>query len=246
VRLAILIAGLNDLDVLAGNVTNASLNAKCREKIWFEGGIKTGEDKGKIPIVTRALYGLKLTGAAWRADLAATLRDLKFTFTQADPDVWIRSGGTHYDMVLVYVDDILFFAKDPKMTVAELGKLYELKPESVKEPDIDLGANMEKVQLPNGKVEWAMGSRRYVKNAVRVDESLMAEDDLEAKLKSTARNPFVPTGYKPELDVTPKLNEQLGSRFLQMVGMLRWAIELGWLDISVELSQSSQHQVLPR
>ena len=149
-------------------------------------------------------------------------------------------------MVLVYVDDILFFAKDPKMTVAELGKLYELKPESVKEPDIDLGANMEKVQLPNGKVEWAMGSRRYVKNAVRVDESLMAEDDLEAKLKSTARNPFVPTGYKPELDVTPKLNEQLGSRFLQMVGMLRWAIELGWLDISVELSQSSQHQVLPR
>jgi len=43
-----------------------------------------------------------------------------------------------------------------------------------------------KVQLPNGKVEWAMGSRTYVKNAVRVVESLIAEDDPEAKLKSTA------------------------------------------------------------
>ena len=32
VRLAFLIAGLNDLDVLAGDVTNAYLNAKCREK----------------------------------------------------------------------------------------------------------------------------------------------------------------------------------------------------------------------
>ena len=33
VRLAFLIAGLNDLDVLAGDVTNAYLNALCREKI---------------------------------------------------------------------------------------------------------------------------------------------------------------------------------------------------------------------
>jgi Reverse transcriptase (RNA-dependent DNA polymerase) len=120
VRLAFLIAGLNDLDVLAGDVTNAYLNAKCREKIWFEGGIETGEDRGKdrgkVLIVTRALYGLKSSGAAWRADLAATLRDLKFTSSQADPDVCIRNSGTHYDMVLVYVNDILFFAKDPKIT----------------------------------------------------------------------------------------------------------------------------------
>ena len=89
-----------------------------------------------------------------------------------------------------------------------------------------------------------MGSRTYVKNAVRVVESLIVEDDPEAKLKSTARNPF-PTRYKPELDVTAELNEELGSRFLQLVGILRWAIELGRLDIYVELSQLSQHQALP-
>ena len=108
VRLAFLIAGLNDLDVLAGDVTNAYLNAKCREKISFEGGIETDEDRGKVLIVTRALYGLKSSGAAWRADLAVTLRDLKFTSSQADPDVWLLcSSGTHYDMILVYVDEVL-------------------------------------------------------------------------------------------------------------------------------------------
>ena len=139
-------------------MTNAYLNAKCREKIWFEGGIETGEDCGKVLIVTRALYGLKSSGTAWRADLAATC-NLKFTSSQADPDVWLRSSGTHYDMILVYVDDILIFAKDPKSTMDELGKLYELKPESVKEPDIYLGANMEQVQLPDSKVECAIGSR---------------------------------------------------------------------------------------
>ena len=160
VRVAFLIAGLNDLDVLAGDVTNAYLNAKCREKIWFEGGIETGEDRGEVLVVTpRALYGLKSSGTAWRADLAATLRDLKFTSSQTDPDVWLRNSGTHYDMIFVYVDDKLVFAKDPKFTMDELRELYELKPESIKEPNIYLGVNMEKVQLPDGsKVEWAMGS----------------------------------------------------------------------------------------
>ena len=53
--LAFLIAGLNDLDVLAGDVTNAYLNAPCREKIWFEGQLETGEDRGKVLIITPAL-----------------------------------------------------------------------------------------------------------------------------------------------------------------------------------------------
>lgn len=34
--------------------------------------------------------------------------------------------------------------------VGNLGKLYEVKPESVREPDLYLGANVEKVQLPDG------------------------------------------------------------------------------------------------
>jgi hypothetical protein len=157
VQLAFLIAGLNDLDVLAGDVTNACLNASCCEKIWFEGGVETGEDRGKVLLVPRALYGLKSSGAAWRADLAATLRDIKFTSSQAGPDVWIRSAGAHYDMVLVYVDDILVFAKEPKVTMDALGKLYELKPESVDEPDIYLGVIMERsnCQMAKWTGPWA-------------------------------------------------------------------------------------------
>ena len=233
------------MDVLAGDVTNAYLNAPCRERIWFEGQTETGEDKGKVLIVTRALYGLKSSGAAWRADLAATLRDIGFISTLADPDVWIRSAGTHYEMLLVYVDDILVFAKKPKTIMDALGQLYELKPESVKEPELYLGANMEKVQLPSGKTEWAMSSRTYVKNAVKVVEALITDDDPETKLKSTAKNPF-PGGYKPELDITTELNDVLASRFLQLIGILRWAVELGRLDIFVEVSQLSQHQAMPR
>ena len=118
-----------------------------------------------------------------------------------------------------YVNDILVFSKEPNVTMDELGKLYELKPESVHKPNIYLGANMKKVQLPNGKVEWSMGRKTCVKYAITVVKALIAEDNPEAKLKSTARNPF-PSGYKPELNVTPKLNDELGSHFLQLIGIL--------------------------
>jgi len=48
VRIAFLIAALNDLDVQACDVTNAYLNAPCCEKIWFEGGAECGEDRVKV------------------------------------------------------------------------------------------------------------------------------------------------------------------------------------------------------
>jgi hypothetical protein len=47
VRLAFLIAALNDLDIMSCDLKNAYLNAPCREKIWFEAGLECGEDRGK-------------------------------------------------------------------------------------------------------------------------------------------------------------------------------------------------------
>ncbi len=77
-----------------------------------------------------------------------------------------------------------------------------------------------------------------MKNSIKVVEALLREDDPDAKLKSTAKNPF-PSGYKPELDVMLELNDYLTSRYLQLMGILRWAIELGRVDIFVEVSQLS-------
>eukprot|EP00957_Ditylum_brightwellii_P193879 14764817-Ditylum_brightwellii.AAC.1 len=81
VKLAFLIAALNDLDVLACDIGNAYLNAPCREKIWFKAGRECGADMGKVMIITRALYGLKSSGASWRAMLSKTIQDMGFQST---------------------------------------------------------------------------------------------------------------------------------------------------------------------
>ena len=41
-------------------------------------------------IITRALYGLKSSGAAWHAHFAETLNGLGYFPSKADPDVWLK------------------------------------------------------------------------------------------------------------------------------------------------------------
>jgi hypothetical protein len=78
-----------------------------------------------------------------------------------------------------------------------------------------------------------------------VVERLLEEDGEGYVLKSNARNPF-PTGYKPEINVTEELDSTLSSRYLQLIGILRWAVEIGRIDIFLETSLLSQYQAQPR
>ena len=90
VRIALTIAALNDLKVLACDIQNAYLTAQCREKIWTRAGPEFGSDQGKIMIIVRALYGLRSSGAAFRALLAETLFNMGYKPSLADPDVYMR------------------------------------------------------------------------------------------------------------------------------------------------------------
>jgi hypothetical protein len=54
------------------------------------------------------------------------------------------------------------------------------------------------------------------------------------------------SGYRPELDVTDELDSELSSRYSQLIGILRWMVELGCIDIYHEVSVLSQYLALPR
>jgi hypothetical protein len=100
-RIAFLLAALNDLDILAADIGNAYITADVREKVFFIAGDEFGHrHKGKVVIIVKALYGLKSSGAAWRAHLAEVLHDMGYQSSLADPDVWFRTevkdNGTKY------------------------------------------------------------------------------------------------------------------------------------------------------
>ena len=248
VRIAFLIAALNDLDVFAADVGNAYLNAPCREKIWFIAGKEFGSDEGSVMTIRKALYGLKSSAAAWRAMISQSLADLGYQSSRADPDVWLRSqarpdGFRYYEYVLVYVDDILHVSHDTKPTMDALASLYRLKEGSLGPPTRYLGANVSKYELKDGRECWSLSGRDYIKNAVKnLEETLALEGQ---KLKGSADRPF-PEKYKPEVDVSDALDDKLAQRYQGLIGILRWAVELGRVDILLEVSLLSSHNAMPR
>ena len=138
------------------DLENAYLNAKCCERIWFEAGIECSEDTGKVCVLTRALYGLKSAGASWQAELARVLQDLGYELSMADLDVWIHkvvtnSGHEYYEMLFVYVNDILSVSHKSQEAIAEITTFFKPKDGSIKELKIFLGGDVAKMQLPNGQ-----------------------------------------------------------------------------------------------
>jgi len=107
VRIAFFIAALNNLEVVAGGIGNAYLNADTKEKVCFVAGPEWGARQGRRVVIVRAIYGLKSSGAAWRDHLADTVRNkLKFKPSYVDQDVWYRAetkadGTQFYSYILM-------------------------------------------------------------------------------------------------------------------------------------------------
>ena len=52
--------------------------------------------------------------------------------------------------------------------------------------------------------------------------------------------------YKPELDDTPELDPSRATYFQGLIGILRWCIKLGCMDIIMEVMKLSSFLVSPR
>ena len=252
VRIALLIAALNDLPVWAADIMNAYVTAPNQEKIWTTLGPEFGEDAGKKAIIVRALYGLKSAGASFRHHLADCMKHLGYTPCLADPDLWMKpevrpdDGVAYYAYILCYVDDILSIAHNAEDVLRRLDKYFMLKPGSLGDPDIYLGAKLKKMKLSNGVEAWAMSPAQCMEQSVKNVEKYL-EENLSArwKLPSKAENPFA-IGYSPELDDSPELDPSLSSYYQSQIGTLRWMVELGRIDMMTEVSMLASHLAMPR
>jgi hypothetical protein len=54
------------------------------------------------------------------------------------------------------------------------------------------------------------------------------------------------SGYRPELDVSLTLDDVQANWFQNLIDVLRWAAELGFIDIQVEVSMLASYLTHPR
>ena len=239
VRIVIFIADHNSLDVMSGDVGNAYLNAKTREKIWVKFGPEFGlKIAGRVGIMIKSLYGLKTSSARWSEHLADTLRSMGWKESKAENDVWMKDMNTHYEYLAVYSDDIIVASKNPQEVMDEIRKTYIMKGVGV--PDYFIGAEYGRIKgnYTDRGVTSTWSAKTYLKNVIEKIE----------KIYGNLRNYTCPMDpdYHPELDESELLSTEDISKYRMLTGSAQWAITLGRLDVVYATSMLSRYNNAPR
>ena len=205
-----------------------------------------------MALIHRALYGGKAAGRDFRNHLCSCMEFLNSKSCLADPDVWMRpviksDGNTYYEYILLYVDNALVVSENAESILQnEPRRYFHLKEESIGPPTIYLGGRVHKVQLENGVWAWSFSSSQYVQSAIKnVEEYIGKPENSHLKILTKAETPLM-TSYRPELDVSPELTPQDSAYYQSLIGILWWIVELGRIDICLEVSMMSSHLVMPR
>ncbi|KAI2504635.1 Reverse transcriptase (RNA-dependent DNA polymerase) [Fragilaria crotonensis] len=86
---------------------------------------------------------------------------------------------------------------------------------------------------------------KYVQAAVAIVKAYHSKHYPTRQWLRRAAGPF-PLNYSPELDTTPVLNVTQAAFYQTQIGVLRWCVELGRVDIITEVSELASYLAMPR
>ena len=134
------------------------------------------------------------------------------------------NGFEYYEMVLCYVDDILPISDDPHSTLMALTTTFKLKDDKIEKPKINLGAQLGKMVVDEVEY-WTMSAEKYVNTSVKnIEERSLAKRWL--RLPTKVFTPLA-SDYRPELETSAELKSDSIQLYQELIGVLRWAAELG-------------------
>jgi hypothetical protein len=112
-------------------------------------------------------------------------------------------------------------------------------------PNQYLGAPIQRSRLPGDEDDkhWGHSSEEYVKQAILAVETELAQEGKG--LLGKFSTPLSPQ-YRPELDYSPFLDDNAATYYMELIGILRWTVELGRMDIMVAVSMLSSYTMQPR
>jgi hypothetical protein len=121
-----------------------------------------------------------------------------------------------------------------------------LKPSSVGDPDIYLGVKLKLTQLDNGIWAWELSPSKYVTQAVKICAKHLTDKLNNCFcLPQQADKPF-PYDYHPESDQSEPLDSECSLFYQHLIGVMRWMVQLGCIDIATEVSLLSSLLAFPR
>jgi hypothetical protein len=117
-------------DIKQFDVKGAYLHALLQELIFMDQPHGFDDGSGRVCKLIRAIYGLRQAGNAWNRELNAAMKEIGFIQLKSDPCCYIRRQGEDFEILLVWVDDIISIASnDSRNDIVEqdLGGKFEIK-----------------------------------------------------------------------------------------------------------------------
>ena len=234
-RAVIFAAELNGLTVWGTDIGNAYLEAFTKERVCIIAGPEFGELEGHLLLINKALYGLRSSGLRWHERFADTLRDMGFTPSLAEDDIWMRHNGDVYEYIAIYVDDLCIAAKDPKAITDLLAEKYKYKLKGTGPLAFHLGCNFFRDESDT----LCFAPKKYI------DKILDAYKHMFGENPKPVTTPLE-KGDHPELDTGDELDEEGIKKYQSLIGSLQWAVTLGRLDIMTSVMSLSSFRACPR
>ena len=200
-------------------------------------------------MVVQALYGLRSSGYAFLNHLASCIEAINRLPFRSDTDAWMqkarKSNGTeYYEYMILYVDNCRAISETPNEEVLQLDKLFKMQQSYIAPPNICLGRKLMNMRLLNMVEAWNFSSSQYVQEAVSNVKKFLQY--LDGSILFMKINDPLSNGYRPELYSSPELDGSDGVYYQSFIGILRWMVKLGRIDICCEVSMMSSQLSLPR
>ena len=235
-RIVLFLAELNNLELCATDIENAYLEAVTKEKVCIIAGPEFCDLEGHLLLIHKALYGLRTSGQRWHDRFSICLRDMGFSPSKAEPDIWMRPNDDVYEYVAVYVDDLAIASKDPDSIIDILLNKYKFKLKGTGPIKYHLGMDFRRdkhgvlCMAPNKYVERLCESfTRIFGHAPRTNVSSPIEKNSH-----------------PELDTSNFLDEDKIQLYQSLIGALQWVVTIGRFDIQTSVMTLSSFRAAPR
>ena len=114
IRLVLAIAANKHWEVHHMDVKSAFLHGELQEEIYMQQPKGFQEDPSLVCKLKKSLYGLKQAPRDWYAKMDKFLLSLGFERCKSDPNVYLQHVGDVFQVILLYVDEILITRNDTK------------------------------------------------------------------------------------------------------------------------------------
>ena len=197
-RLVIFLGELNDLDIWATDIGNAYLEAFTSEQVYIIAGPELKDSSGHVLIISKALYGLRSSGARWHDRFADCVSALGFAPCKSEPDIWMRKKDDIYEYIAVYVDDLCMAMKNPSEFVSILENKHKFKTKGTGPISFHLG--MDFIRDDDGTL--CISPVNYINKLISNYEKLFGEQPKQA-----VTSPLEKVDH-PEIDSSDLLDDK--------------------------------------